>query len=80
VNCKPFFDWAKNNPECVVNTVKQMEKQIVIFHKEQRSEYTNILENVVPKGDFICEFCAQVFQREKALARHRKKKHGRELR
>ena len=80
VNCKPFFDWAKSNPETVVAVVSQMEKQIITFHKEQHSEYTNILENVVPKGDFICEFCAKVFQREKALLRHKLKKHKRESR
>lgn len=79
-NCKPFFEWARANPESVVATAKYFEPAILKFHKEVKSEYTNIMENIMPKGDFMCKYCGQVYQKEKVLERHLNKKHKREVR
>lgn len=79
-NCAPFFEWANDNHDAVVETANYMKKPILEHLKQQRSEYTNILENVLPKGNHVCEHCGLAFKRPKALERHLKRKHKRELR
>ena len=80
-NCKDFFEWAKENEPTVQAVVEKHEKSIQSHLASQglSCDRQGLIQNVMPKGDHICEYCGKAFKVEGRLKGHREKKHKRQI-
>ena len=81
VNCPGFFEWVKDNEETVQAVVKKHEAPIKSYlaRHELPNGPEDIIGNIMPKGEHICEFCGKAFKVEGRLKTHREKKHRRQI-
>ena len=80
VNCRDFFEWAKENEETVKAVVTKHEASIRRHLKQHElPSDVDLNESVMPRGENICEYCGKAFKTEGRLKSHEKKKHKRQL-
>jgi hypothetical protein len=80
INCRDFFEWAKENEETVKAVITKHEASIR-RHLKQRGlpDDAELIKSVMPRGENICEHCGKAFKTEGRLKSHEKKKHKRQL-
>lgn len=78
MNCAQYFTWAKENEESIKRVVDKYRPQIMHHLKLEGSRHTDPMRNVLPQGDYVCDFCSKPFKHKTRLKKHVKLKHRRE--
>ena len=71
-DCKGFFEWAKEN-ENLIKEVVEKNKGAILNHLKTTVSTEDLMVNVMPHGDHICEFCGKAFKLAKGLEKHKRK-------
>lgn len=80
INCADFFEWANQNEETIKEVIGKHETVIRSHLKSYDLDSgSNLIGNVMPKGENICEYCGKAFKVKGRLEGHKKKKHKRQL-
>lgn len=78
VNCLQYFTFALENKQTVESIIQKHEITIQAHRdKHGLKEITDLVSEVLPAGENLCEFCGKAFKAQGHLARHVQKKHKR---
>jgi hypothetical protein len=78
VNCHGYFEFANHNPEAIQDVIKKHEAVIQNHRKKYELKIvTDLVAEVMPAGENLCEYCGKAFKAKGRLESHVRKKHKR---
>jgi hypothetical protein len=78
--CQQYFKWSRENKEQIEKSVAEHQVKVLDYlHKKGDLTHDDLMKNIMPEGDYICEHCGRAYKTERKLQLHAKRKHKRLL-